>query len=95
MVDNATAAPMPGVRFVAAWPLQWDVLGAPAEKLAQKEVVTDGRGAATFCDLPVGDSREVDVFHVQGDDARVPVLSVRLRPDGIRRHLIQGQLRRP
>jgi hypothetical protein len=91
MVDSATFVPMPGVRFVATWPRRWDFLDATGDELVSKQVVTDARGAATFCDLPVGDTRSIDVSVLQGEDARVPVLKVLVRADGIMRHLLVGR----
>jgi hypothetical protein len=85
VVDRATSAPVAGARFVATWPSAWDNrLGSAAEAEWQtKEVVTDARGAATYCDLPFGSNHAIEVSMVMEDGSRVPVMNVPLTREGI------------
>lgn len=93
MVDSATSAPVPGARFVATWPAQWDGIGTVGENREQ-EVVTDARGAATYCDLPFGSNRPIDVALVGPDGSRIPLMTVRLTIGGITGRVVTARVAR-
>jgi hypothetical protein len=96
MVDRATTTPMPGVRFVATWPSSWERRdgGAAEGEFENREFVTDARGAATFCDLPIGNFRPVEFALVEPDGSRVPVFVVRFDRNGIQGRVVIGRIQR-
>jgi hypothetical protein len=88
MVDSATAMPLPGVQFVVSWTLRREGDETPQEQY--RLAVTDSRGAATFCDLPI---RDVEVS-VSGPAGRTHVLMTRTITNGIVGHVVIGRLGR-
>jgi hypothetical protein len=88
MVDSATAVPLPGVQFVVSWTLRREGDETPQEQYRQ--AVTDSRGAATFCDLPI---RDVEVS-VVGPTGRAHVMMTRTITNGIVGHVVIGRLGR-
>jgi hypothetical protein len=101
MVDSATASPMPGVRFLVTWPDRRDeslrslgsrarVVGGVAEQYRQ--VLTDSRGAATFCDLPYGAQLEVSLAGPGGE--RLHVMMVEVNSSGITGRVVYSRINR-
>ena len=86
MVDSATAVPLPGVRFIASWPV---VPESAAQTRTQ--AVTDSRGAATFCDLPIGPSIQVSVLSA---GTPVEVMTTRIPRNGVVGRVIMGRVNR-
>jgi hypothetical protein len=83
MVDNATSVPMPGVSIQAQWASR---VGVASEI---QIAVTDMRGAAAFCDLPV--DFPVDISLIGTDGTPVYTTTVRVKRAGIATRVIRGQ----
>ena len=93
VIDTATATPMQWVRFLAGWPSAWEnitALGAPGDSI-HKERVTDMRGSATYCDLPIGDKRDIAIWLAGTDSTRTPVMSVTVDRRGLTGRVVFGR----
>ena len=91
MVDSATAVPLPGVRFIAAWPATAEAADADTTQERYRLAVTDSRGAATFCDLPTGFPIEVSVLSAGG---RTHVMMAQVTRNGILGRVVSGRINR-
>ena len=91
MVDSATAVPLPGVRFVVSWPAILENASADSSVEANRQAVTDSRGAATFCDLPWGFPLEVSVL---GHGGRTHVMITEVTRNGIVGRVVSGRINR-
>lgn len=91
MVDSATAVPLPGVRFVVAWPAILENPSADSTVEAYRQAVTDSRGAATFCDLPPGLPLDVSVL---GPGSRTHVMMTEVTRNGIVSRVVHGRISR-
>ena len=91
MVDQTTSVPMPGIRFVVAWPEEAAAFGLrmPAGRV---QAVTDSRGAATFCDLPHRIALEVSLVGPGGTTSHVMMVTV--RTSGITGRVVMGRVNR-
>ena len=89
MVDSATAVPLPGVRFVVSWALTAEGTEKPQEQYRQ--AITDSRGAATFCDLPI---RDVELSVMGSTGGRTHVTMTRATTTGVVGHVVIGRLGR-
>lgn len=69
MIDSATSAPLPGIGFVVTWP-RTSVTNSRVEEW-RRSAVTDARGTATFCDLPLGVDLEVSLQGRRGERSHV------------------------
>lgn len=92
MIDSATAVPMPGVRFIVAWPGNAENPAASDSAERYRLAVTDSRGAATFCDLPTGFPLEVAVLGGRG--TRIHVMMARASRNGVVGSVVSGRLNR-
>ena len=91
MVDSATAVPLPGVRFVVAWPAIMEGGGTDSTIEAYRQAVTDSRGAATFCDLPTGFPLDVSLL---GSGGRTHVMMAEVTRNGILGRVVSGRITR-
>jgi hypothetical protein len=91
MVDSATAIPLPGVRFVVSWPAILENAGADSSVEANRQAVTDSRGAATFCDLPWGIPLDVSAL---GAGGRTHVMMTEVTRNGIVGRVVSGRINR-
>ncbi len=91
MVDSATAVPLPGVRFVVAWPAISENPRADSTLEANRQAITDSRGAATFCDLPTDIPLEVSVL---GSGVRTQVMKTQASRNGIVGRVVSGRINR-
>ena len=91
MVDSATAVPIPGVRFIAAWPATAESPDADSTQERYRLAVSDSRGAATFCDLPTGFPVEVSVLSAGG---RMHVMMAQPTRNGIVGRVVSGRINR-
>ena len=92
MVDSATAAPMPGVRFVATWPATVENPYAAEGTERNRQAVTDNRGAATFCDLPPNIPLDLQLLGAGG--RRSHVMMVELPRNGLVARIVTGKIHR-
>lgn len=92
MVDSATAAPMPGVQFVAVWAATAENPSAAEGTERYRQAVTDNRGAATFCDLPPGMPLDVQLLGPGG--RRSHVMMVELPRNGLVARIVTGKIQR-
>ena len=92
MVDSATAAPMPGVQFVATWPASAENPYAAAGTERYRQAVTDTRGTATFCDLPPALPLDVQLLGPGG--RRSHVMLVELPRNGLVARIVTGRIHR-
>jgi hypothetical protein len=91
MVDSATSAPLPGVRFMASW-RSLAAAGDTNTIEVNRQAVTDARGAATFCDLPI---REMELSVLGPNGSRAYVMLVNeLSRDGVFSRVVFGRLMR-
>ena len=91
MVDSATAVPLPGVRFVVAWPAIMEGGGTDSTIEAYRQAMTDSRGAATFCDLPTGFPLDVSLL---GAGGRAHVMMAEVTRNGILGRVVSGRITR-
>ena len=91
MVDSATSTPLPGVRFVVAWPAIRENASSDSTIESYRQAVTDSRGAATFCDLPPGFPLEVSVL---APGNRIHVMMTEVSRNGIVSRVVFGRLTR-
>jgi hypothetical protein len=91
MVDSATVAPLPGIRFIVSWPASAESAGADSSE-RYRLALTDSRGAATFCDLPTGFPLEVSVLGP--GRGRVHVMMVEVTRNGIVGRVVSGRVNR-
>ena len=91
MVDSATSAPISGVRFMASWRVEAAVGDTTTIEL-NKQAVSDARGAATFCDLPIREM-ELSVLGVNGFRAHVMMVN-ELSREGVFARVVFGRLTR-
>ena len=98
MVDSATLAPMPGLRFLVSWPSRTDESlrrtgGRVRTGVEQiRQALTDSRGAATFCDVPYGVPVEVSLPGLTGE--RMHVMMVEVDRTGITGRVVYGRINR-
>ncbi len=92
MVDSATTAPLPGVRFLVSWPATAENAAADSAQERYRQAVTDLRGAATFCDLPTGFPLDVSVLGATG--SRAHVMLATLTRNGVLNRVITGRVAR-
>lgn len=90
MVDSATTAPIPGVRFLASWLVEG--AGGDSAQERYQQAVTDLRGAATFCGLPIREM-ELSVLGANGYRAHVMMVT-ELTRDGVLGRVVYGRLTR-
>jgi hypothetical protein len=89
MVDSATSVPLPGVRFLASW----QIVRAPGDTVElTRQAVTDARGAATFCNLPIREM-ELSVLGQNGSRAHVMLVN-ELTREGVVSRVVFGRLAR-
>jgi hypothetical protein len=91
MVDSATAVPLPGVEFIVAWPAFREDAGVDSTIEAHRRVITDSRGAATFCDLPWGFPLDISVLTPTG---RTHVMMTEVSRNGIVGRVVSGRINR-
>jgi hypothetical protein len=92
MVDSATTVPMPGVRFIVSWPAILENPGADSTLELYRQAVTDSRGAATFCDLPIGPQLDVSVLGPGG--SRSHVMMTETTRNGVVSRVVSGRINR-
>ena len=92
MIDSATATPMPGVQFVALWPATAENPAAAEGTERYRQVVTDNRGAATFCDLPPGVPLDLQLLGPGG--RRSHVMMIQLPRNSLVARVITGKINR-
>ncbi len=92
MVDSASAVPLPGIRFLVSWPAITENADADPSQERSRQAVTDARGAATFCNLPIGFSLEVSVVGTGG--GRAHVMMVATTRNGIVGRVVSGRVNR-
>jgi hypothetical protein len=90
LVDSATTVPIPGVRFLATWMIP-SMAGDSTQEI-NRQAVTDARGAATFCDLPIR-QMELSVLGANGYRAHVMMVTDLTR-DGVLGRVVYGRLTR-
>lgn len=103
LVDSATSIPMPGVQFVVSWPPRSiDSAGATYPR-GFRQAMTDARGAATFCGVPLGPigssrpgaySGTVDVSIVGVGGSQTFVMEVTLNRSGLVGRVLTGRIKR-
>ena len=106
MVDSATSVPMPGVQFVISWPARSLVAPGAEYQRNVRQAVTDSRGAATFCNIPLTlvpsrtpdyptlYSSTVDVWIAGPGGSQSFVMEVTLNRGGLVGRVVTGRINR-
>ncbi|HEX9562815.1 MAG TPA: carboxypeptidase-like regulatory domain-containing protein [Gemmatimonadaceae bacterium] len=93
MVDSATAAPIPDVRFRFSMQRDYVPTNQPGERSTVWDRVTDSRGATTVC-LTAAPAFPIDIAVVGADETPVPVMQVQLAGNELLTRIVSGRVNR-
>lgn len=90
MLDSATSAPFPGIRFALNWSDGLSARGDLAALVRPMQRVTDTKGTLTFCEVPSGLPLEVSL--VGADRQLHHIMVITLNPNQVAAHVVRGRM---